>query len=293
MQFTYPFTLALLCIVSEVAARTGGGGGVKPDATPPPQPMRPSAAPSTFLQPSAPSASPVKPPSDEGSNCRTTNGDYGDLSGEPLIVNWNYAVSLTGNVSESDFTSSLLPQLETAMNNALLPSLFECPQRERQLRESRRLMSSVVGVSAKPTDTIEGDVPCSGSNCHGLLGMLTLFLDGTVRRDLQDTSSHIVAVRTAMKENMDAGKFNSDFGPILTVTWVDNDDESGLENPGTTTPSETPPSSGANNYLIAWIAGSIGAAVLIVAAILYSKRRRELQEQSDFEALDGSLTIGS
>jgi hypothetical protein len=291
MHFPHLFAFAVLCIVAEVAARTGGG--VKPDSTPPPKPVEPSPAPSEFLQPSAPSVAPAESPSGEASNCRTTNGDFGDLSVEPLIVNWKYAVSLTENVTESDFTSVLLPQLETAMNNALLPSLFDCPQRERQLRESRRLAGTVVGLSAKPTDTIEGDVPCSGSNCHGLLGMLTLFLDGSSGRDLQDKSSHIVTVRTAMKENMDAGKFNSDFGPILTVTWVDDGDESGLENPGTTTPSETPPSSGANLYLIGWVAGTVGLAVLVVAAVLYSKRRRDLQEQSDFEALDGSLTIGS
>jgi hypothetical protein len=292
MKFLYSFVLVGLCTVPDVTARTGGGGGVKPDGTPPPKPTEPSSAPSSFLQPSIPSVSPAGPPSDEGSNCRTTNGDYGDLSGEPLIVNWKYAVSLTDDVSESDFTSSLLPQLETAMNNALLPTLFECPQRERQLRDLRRLAGTVIGITAKPTDTIEADVPCSGSNCHGLLGMLTLFLDSSARRDLQDTSSHIVAVRTAMKDNMDAGKFNSEFGPILTVTWVSDDGESGLENPGTTAPSDTP-SSGANSYLVAWITGSIGFAVLIVGGVLYSKRRRDLQEQSDFEALDGSVTIGS
>ena len=284
--FVFVFTVFSLVLPS--AAKTGGGGGVTPDEVSPSQ--SPSPAPSAFLE--QPSSSPVAPPSDEAAKCVSTDGEYGDDSDDILIVNWKYAVSLSEGVSESDFTSSLLPQLEITMNNALLPFLFDCSRRSRLLRETRLLAGSVIGVSVKPSDTIESDVPCSGSNCHGLLGMLTLFLDGSTVRNLQETSSHIVTVRNAMKANMDSGKFNSDSGPILTVTWVGDGDESGLENPGTTAPSAAPPSSD-KDHLVAWVAGSTGLAVLIAAAALYAKRRRDLQEHAEFDALDGSVTLGS
>jgi hypothetical protein len=293
--------LVLFCIFHEIGAGTGGGGGggVGPDATTPaPTPLQPlpTADPTSL---SAPSPSlPAPTPSSFPTDCQTVNGTFGNVAGDQLVVSWKYSVELTDDVSESEFTSVLLPELEIAMNNALIPTLFDVDCRRRHLT-TRRLQGNIAGISARPNDSMEPDVPCTGSNCFGVLGMLTLFLDTkTARRTLQESSSHIEMVRTAIEEKMDAGMFNDATGPILNVTWVNDDDESGLEggggddSGGGDTSDKSSPSS-VNGPVIGWVVGVSGVFLLAVAAAVNERRRRAIRAQSDFEALDGNSSVAS
>ena len=156
------------------------------------------------------------PPVSGDSSCRTTDsGVFGDIDGEPLVVSFNYAVELAEGTSESEFTSLMLPDLEVAMNDAILPKVFpECATNTTTLRrlpsnQLRQLMGTIAGISTRPFDSIETDIECTGNNCHGLLGTLTIFISATQRRrrSLQE-ESHTSVVRTALKDSMDAGAFN-------------------------------------------------------------------------------------
>jgi hypothetical protein len=288
--------LVLFGIFHEIGAGTGGGGGVGPDATTPaPTPLQtlPTADPTSLSAPS-PSLPAPPTPSSFPADCQTVNGTFGNLTGDQLVVSWKYAVELTDDVSESEFTSVLLPALEIAMNNALIPTLFDVDCRRRHLT-TRRLQGNIAGITARPNDSMEPDVPCTGSNCYGVLGMLTLFLDtNAARRTLQESSSHIEMVRTAIEEKMDAGMFNDATGPFLNVTWVNDDDESGLEGGGGggDTSDKSSPSS-VNGPVIGWVVGVSGVFLLAVAAAVNERRRRAIRAQSDFEALDGNSSVAS
>jgi hypothetical protein len=267
-------------------------GGINPDEVPSPSPTS-SPEPTVFEIMSSP------PVSGENS-CRTTDsGVFGDIDGEPLVVSFNYAVELADGTSESEFTSLLLPDLEIAMNDAILPSLFpECATtnttRRRVSTNHRQLIGTIVGISTRPIDSIESDVVCTGSNCHGLLGTLTIFISTAQRRRSLQEESHTTTVRTALKDSMDAGAFNDVAESIISVTWVDDGlDEVPVEKPPPVTDDQTSnDQSSGKNQVIGWTV-AVGAAALLVVLVAAITRRRRRNNSDDQSAIEGNSTINS
>ena len=276
--------------------------GVTPDEVPTPSPKVPTPSPTLSQEPTVFEIMTSPPISDENS-CRTSDtGVFGDIDGEPLVVSFDYAVELAEGTSESEFTSLLLPDLEIAMNDAILPSIFpECAtattNRRRLSSNHRQLLGTIAGISTRPFDSIENEIECTGSNCHGLYGTLTIFIrTRRRRRSLQEEESHTTAVRTALKDSMDAGAFNDVAESIISVTWVDDGlDETPVEKPPPETDdneSSTDRSAG-NTQVIAWTVSMGGAALLVVLIAALARRRRRNNNDDDQSAIEGNTTINS
>lgn len=243
------------------------------------------------------------PPVSGESSCRTTDsGVFGDIDGEPLVVSFNYAVELAEGTSESEFTSLLLPDLEVAMNDAILPKVFpRCAtntttRRRISTNQQRQLVGTIAGISTRPFDSVEIDIECTGNNCHGLLGTLTIFISATQRRQrsLQD-ESHTTLVRTALKDSMEAGAFNDVAESIVSVTWVDDGlDETPVEKPPPTPDDDTSRGqSSGKNQVIGWTVAVGAAALLVVLVAAITRRRRRNNGYDDQSAIEGNSTINS
>ena len=227
--------------------------------------------------------------------CRTSeSGVFGQNDGEALVVSFNYAVELVEGTSESEFTSLLLPDLEIAMNDAILPTLFvECATTAGQ--RNRQLVGTIAGISTRPFDSIEDDIECTGNNCHGLWGALTIFISTTERRYLQE-ETHTATVRKALKDSMDAGAFNDVSESIISVTWVDDGlDETPVEKPAPPSTDDEDNASteeSGNNEVMAWSVAA-GAAALFVVLVAAAARRRRRNSEDDQSALEGTSTVNS
>jgi hypothetical protein len=273
-------------------------GILEPDNTSPP----PSSVPVPVLL--VPSPSPTKTPEPTSfdvfppvniptsSDCQSVDGVYGTVSDDEYVVTYNYAVQLKAGTSESEFTSLLLPDLETAMIDAIIPSLFDCSSRRKHrvlsFQSRRQLMTKIVGINKIPIDAIVDDIACSTIDCFVLLGTLTIYLNTTERRSLQEEQSHYTMVRQALKETMDAGTFNNVSESIINVTWVDDDsDESGVNKPDGNDGDNTQRSTSNNGQVIGWTVGLGAAGLLILLAAAAIKRRRNsaTDDQSDFQAV--------
>ena len=269
--------------------------GITPDE------VVPSPSPTSSPEPTAFEI--VTSPPISGENlCRTTDsGVFGDIDGEPLVVSFNYAVELAEGTSESEFTSLLLPDLEVAMNNAILPTLFpECSNttttQRRVSSKQRELIGTIAGVSTRPFDSISNDIECTGSNCHGLLGVLTIFISPTQRRRrfLQE-EPHTTVVRNTLKDSMDAGAFNDIAESIISVTWMDDGlEETPVEEPPPSTDDDTSTNrSSGNNQVVGWTTAVGAAALLVVVVAAITRRRRRNNNYDDQSAIEGNSTINS
>jgi len=285
------------------------------DAPTSPDPAEPSA-PVDMPSPTIPTApSPPAPPVAGPDGCSTVNGDFGTLQGEQqLVVPFLYSVELTEDISQSDFLLGVVPGLETSMNDFLVPVLFEgieCSATpnlfgERagnikgeggNTRGRRRLAATVVGMSALPLDSVSDEVDCGDlANCFGMLGQVTLYLEGTNanrrrgrRRDLQDTTE-ADKLRSALQQGMSEGAFDNN-PPILRVRYVedggsdtdgDDDINRGIEDPSTV-------SSDSNEVNAALVAPLVvvGALALVVLTAILVRRRRKPAELDAEDAASG------
>ena len=265
--------------------------GVRPDEVPSPSPTS-SAFPTVIEEI-------VDDPPVSGENgCSTTDsGVFGDIDGEAEVVSFYYAVELAEGTSESEFTSLMLPDLELAMNDAVLPALFaDCAAASTGLRRVLA-QGKVSGVSTRPFDSIETDVACTGLNCHGLLGTMTIFISTEERRSLQD-ESHATIVRKVLQDSMNAGAFDDVAESIVSVTWVDDGlGETPVEKPPPSTDDDGETStdrSSDNNKIMPW---SVAAgAVALIALVALAARRRKRNNNNDDQSqsyIEGNSTINS
>jgi hypothetical protein len=218
-----------------------------------------------------------------------------------FIVTYNYAVQLKEGTSESEFTSLLLPDLETSMIDAIIPSLFDCSNRRNQrilsTTSSRRLTSNIVGINKIPIDTIVNDIECSTINCFVLLGTLTIYLDESTaggRRTLQKEESHFTLVRQALKDSMDSGMFNTVSKSIVNVTWVDDGSgESGVNKPDENEGDSTQRSASNNGQVIGWTVGlgAAGLLILLAAAAMRRRRNSSHDDQSEFQGASTTTSV--
>ena len=103
----------------------------------------PPSVPPSVLSPNSPSPAPI--------GCKSSNGVWGTISGNATLIEFTYELETTQG-DQSYVESQVLPVLEQAMVDSILPVIFaQCGSR-RSLRVERRLQ--VVGVSKNPPDLI-------------------------------------------------------------------------------------------------------------------------------------------
>ena len=90
----------------------------------------------------------------------TTTGNFGDVDSiEPIILQYVYEVVIEPASSDL-LEEEIIPSLELAMVNFLLPGLFEgdCESSGRRLhaasffKSSRHLQENIIGISSSPAD---------------------------------------------------------------------------------------------------------------------------------------------
>lgn len=229
-------------------------------------------------------------------NCRTVNGDFGLLDGEPLVVKFHYAVELDREFSEQDYRSNVVPSVEVSMNDYLVSALFdeatcmnEQPTERRTLRESPRALASILGISARPLDTVQDDVDCTGEFCFGMLGQVSLYLDSkSGRRRLQDGSSKAEQLRGTLRRGMNDGRFDNN-PPIVKVSYIELAEEEGNgdEVEATKDKEESSVDNTVDVVRVVWftILGILFAAAIVYVVLRKRRMRRNGAGAETFEPL--------
>jgi hypothetical protein len=240
------------------------------------------------LSPSAQESSTLVVPT----TCRAVDGVFGTFTNEVIYVRFRYEVEMIQS-SEADLENDVLPELENAFVNFLLPSMFPEVCSERRMLQQRRLATT--GISARPDDTILDGVLCeslsaSGNSCGAVQGELTLFSDRG--RSLTDEAT----VRDVLKKGMDDNEFvDSAIHPdIVRVSYVLSGDDNGTgsdsDDPGVKGIS-TDDDDGADLLLIGLI--SAAAAVVIVAGAVLLKVSRNGSPSPQIDQDVASSAAGS
>ena len=240
---------------------------------------------------SSPTSRPTE--NEKSKACTTSDGVYGTLGGERLVVSFLYSVELGPQVSVEDYLLDIVPGLEVRMNDFLVPFLFDVPcnstdvrSRQRRATKVRRRLATVVGMSARPLDSVDDTVDCAAEFCYGMVGQITLFLDN------QDSRRHLRIgtegdhLREALQWGMDSGQFDSD-PPIVKVTYIQEGGDRSVASSSTLSESD-------NGGLGAgWLAASVltGLAAGVCFAVfvyLLQRNRRSDNDQEDYSQLSSS-----
>jgi len=263
-------------------------------------PQSPHAQPSVGSIPNPPFSSssekPVggdggsKPSSGRGSGniCSTTDGIFGSTDGKLILVSFGYELETT-TVDDFDLVQEVLPPLEAAFTNYLLPLLFEgeCSDDDGVVasvsssgsslgHRGLRRLGQFVGISALPDDLPILDVVCSkalkaeGNVCTVMLGELRLYLNEDRRLSVESD------VKDALKEGMENNAFNSAEERIVRVGYLDLASvDTSIQGGG----NGNPPSGGGgvNSILVGFVV--VAAAGTILIGVLFAYRRRSRNQQ--------------
>ena len=202
--------------------------------------------------------------------CKTNeNGVFGQVTSESIIVDFSYEVE----TSSGDVEIEIIPALEKAFNDQILPSLFgvECGV----LAES--VLRSALGVSARPDDSILRDTSCAmkdvdTNDCVVVRGGLTVFISTAIGRE--DENVIIADVISALQRGMQNGDFNYVHKGMVRVTFVDIEEQNpaqGEKAKGSVRAADSPRKNGLAYGVVA------GAAVCVIASVafIYNGRRKE------------------
>ena len=219
--------------------------------------------------------------------CTSSDGSFGlveESAREQIVVSFQYSVTLdTTELSQEEYLSTVLPKLETEMNNYVVPVLFAqvCGAQHRSLSES-------VGLSAAPTDKIldEADFCVDATaNCYSILGQITLYLNNTQRR-LEDYSALFLET---LKKGVDEGVFDSN-PPIQNVSFIPLETDDGIYNgsrgSAVSVEGDNDNSGGPNVHRILAATWFTFLGLMAVAAIFYVVRRnRQLTGDEQMQSL--------
>ena len=147
--------------------------------------------------------------------CTTINGYYGDLRGVPRLVAFEYTVALSNDTTEEEFVENILPELEVTMNDAVVPTLFNCVRKKNKEFRRHSLQEDVLsGLSARPHDIVSTNVTCEAENCLGLLGFVIFYFPSEEEVDMSVADLFY----QTLSEAMDTGVFETD--QILGTEYV-------------------------------------------------------------------------
>lgn len=229
-----------------------------------------------------PNALPTLPnPSDDNAKCVTTNGTFGlplEAAQEQLVVSFLYTVTLmdSSELTQEEYLSSVVPNLETEMNNFVVPVLFgkACGgAQERRPHHHHRALRERHGISALPADRINDDDDGVGfcadtaaaagteesDKCYSMLGQVTLYLNNTQRR-LEDDAALFQAT---LQSGMNEGVFDNQ-PPIQSVAFIPTDRGAGDDKDGSSQSSGGP-----DVHRIVTITWFTILGLLLVSAVIY------------------------
>eukprot|EP00567_Pseudictyota_dubia_P007647 CAMPEP_0197448436 /NCGR_PEP_ID=MMETSP1175-20131217/17440_1 /TAXON_ID=1003142 /ORGANISM="Triceratium dubium, Strain CCMP147" /LENGTH=571 /DNA_ID=CAMNT_0042980183 /DNA_START=37 /DNA_END=1752 /DNA_ORIENTATION=+ len=281
---------------------------------------QPSAAPSvsTSSTPSqtpstSPSSRPSEQPSKDPSSIATEkctlepNGSFGDVtsSSEEVLVAYDYEVETNTAV-----TSDMIPTVERAINDVLLPVLFSdsCSDDNNVrralleqgmgvvgLRGVRRLQTQMVALSPNPPDEIQGDT-CSnegkieaGNSCFVVSGRLSVYTIRFGIEEEEDMSAVLSAIRLGMEEGILADAHPS----IARLFFVERNNTV----PKVVNPNESrfvDIQAGGGNPFPWAIAGSLVSLVIVGTVVAWSKMRRKQHDlDEDIGEEEDAVETGS
>lgn len=204
------------------------------------------------------------------------NGFYGTESAHTVSVSFTYELEF----SDSSGLDEVLPSLERAFADALLPVFFssgDCAQVGVAVHDNASL---VLGVSTKPDDTVLDDVICNATTanntCEILSGELFIFVaDSGMESSIED------AAITTLKSGSENDDFLDAHVAINRVTFVDLETEGpiiGDPDPITGAPLGGDPR--LVTFVIVGIVAGIAALFLILALLARKKRSDDNEEES-------------
>jgi hypothetical protein len=153
---------------------------------------------------------------------------FGSSDGDRNILEYAYELETNPNLILGSLSSDVLPELEVAFNDYLLPILFPetCAVSKSSSTSTNRLGQQqrnlqLMGLSAAPNDVPEPQIPCqrqveSGNTCFFIQGSLILYLKGNM--DVHDLDQ---LVRDSLEEGMRKDVFLQAHPSIVRVTYVD------------------------------------------------------------------------
>lgn len=190
----------------------------------------------------------------------------------------------------------MLPELETAINNYLIPVLFvdDC-QSTTLTTTTRKLLQTasptLIGLTTLPVDRIVSDpnLICNNNDiCYTVLGQLTLYFRGSDKatRQLQDVvyvDEHL-KVRQTLESGMNMGQFDNN-PPIRRVRYL-GDVIHGTDSPAITSNVKESRSSRITTRSLAALILAGVAVVMMVFVFAYTMHQRKKSHQVADEGVD-------
>lgn len=233
--------------------------------------------------------------------CDTINGVYGSLTGVQQTIGFQYSVALDEDISPAVFMADVLPALEVALNDAIVPTVFGLGLCAQQLQEGGETeddevlivaSGDVIGLSSRPVDDVEPSVPCAGEFCYGIEGTVTIYLmpppEGGEGDDQPAATAADDVVRQALRRAMEQETIDAPDG-VRELTYV-------ADGPSSVLPSTLHGNDGERDNRSRTIRAVIGGAIVggVILAVLltvgganYLKRRRA--EQGEFPTVDNDV----
>jgi len=305
-------TMAPSVVPSSTPSKTPSAA---PSSQPTEQPSQyPSPAPSmtpSLLPSSAPSDMPSGSPSFQPSSIPTekcplqADGSFGTITGssEEVLVDYDYEVETTATEQ-----SNLVPAVERAINNALLPLLFSdlCSDDEntrRMLLEEgirldgqsgiRRLQTEIVALSPNPLDSIQtGDICLNegsigpGNSCSVIRGRLSLYGVFPTQDSIARSRAEVIS---AIRLGMEDDAFVSVHPSIVRLFFVErNTTIPQIESPNQVRSVEIRADS---DGPFPWVvAASVASLVIFGTVVGWRKLRRNKENADDGDSAEKDST---
>ena len=204
------------------------------------------------------------------------NGFYGTESAHTVSVSFTYELEF----SDSSALDKVLPSLERAFADALLPVFFssgDCAQVGVVVNANSLL---VLGISTKPDDAVLDDVICNATEanntCEVLSGELSIFVaDSGMEGSIED------AAITTLKTGSENDDFLDAHVAIDRVTFVDLETEGPINgDPDPITGASLGGDPRLSTLVIVGIVVGIAALFLILVLLARKKRSDANEEES-------------
>ena len=203
------------------------GGDGTPTSTPTVVRDQDTPTPAPFVEAAVNTARPSgQPPA-----CSVSGGSFGSAFGNPTPVTFGYEVETDPVLESGPFASAVLPDLEEAMTNFLLPVLFpgtcsapsgggDTTTTFRSGAGRRRL--EVIGVASRPTDQVSTSVECrellvDSNSCIFVNGQLTI---NYVQRPGETVESFVRLVLERLRFGMDSDALLDAHPSIQRVSFI-------------------------------------------------------------------------
>ena len=234
------------------------------------------------------SINPSSAPSDPSNNLKgkcspDANGFIGEETDKVVEITYTYELEF---LPGTDVQGTLLPSIEQASVEAVLPSLFvgKCGTfRFRSRRSVRRRRLEPVGINVLPSDQILDGFECDKENmknekndCVVVEGKFSVYVDGNV--DLEREN-----IEEMLTTRVDKGDLLSPIGAVDRITWTRL----------TVHPEVVAAQSVKQDtlYLMAVIIGIAVITLLLIVSLIVGFKRRQVRARGDRKTDDAEALM--